>query len=355
MEGRVLNDANPQLHAVRRTRHAAQADRHVLEGVSPHWRTVRRQLRLGHHWVGWALLIALLLSPMMPRLTENAGLSSRDDQHSLWAHMRRSFGLDHHIDHPRVRYWIEWYQQHPDAIERYVRDGQPWLYHVFHEVNERHVPAEIALLPFIESGYNPKARNASGARGLWQLTPQAASEVNLALSPSYDPRHDPVASTRAALDYFQWLSDNWFDNDWILMLAVYNAGVGRVNKAIRLSDTRDFFQLPLPNETRHYVPRLLALSAIIDASDHYGIALPNVPDEPTFMSVRVSRDILFDSLGTQALPASILRDFNPAFQRIVERHQTLLIPLEYAPSVVCHLQARSALADMRGFPCHRMP
>ena len=325
----------------------------MLTGISL-WKILVRQCRLGHHCISWALLVALLLSPLMPDSAAPLSLAPREDRRSLWTHLRLSFSLNHHTDHPHVRYWIKWYQQHPEAIERYIRDSRPWLYYVFYEVDRRHVPGEIALLPFIESGYNPRAQSASGAHGLWQLTAQAASDVNLVLTPTYDPRHDPIASTRAALDYFQWLSANWYGNDWILMLAVYNAGVGRVNKAIHDRHTRDFFKLSLPSETRHYVPRLLALAAIINAPDNYGVKLPEVVNEPTFMSVTLSQDIVLDSLTPQASPgSSTLRDFNPAYQHTVERHQALLIPINLGSSVICQLKAHAALADMARFPCPR--
>lgn len=311
-------------------------------------RTFTRQLRLGHRWVGWPLLIALVLSPLMPQPSEIQPPMYHEDTHSLWVHMRKSFALDHHIDNPRVRDWIEWYQQHPEAIDNYMKDGRPWLYHVFHEVNDRHVPGEIALLPFIESGYNPHARNTSGASGLWQLTPQAASEVGLVFSHDYDPRNDPLESTHAALDYFQWLSDNWYEDDWILMLAVYNAGVGRVNKAIRQANTRNYFKLPLPAETRLYVPRLLALAAIIDAPEHYGIKLPDIPDEPTFVKIRVARPVTLESLGSSALSSRQLRDYNPAYDQVIGRHQVLLVPIDQATDIMCRLKAHSALANDAG-------
>lgn len=301
-------------------------------------------LRHRNHWRKLLLLIALVLSLLMPRPSEYQPPKYHEDTHSLWVNMRQSFALDHHIDNPRVRYWIEWYQQHPEAIDRYIKNGRPWLYHVFHEVNDRHVPGEIALLPFIESGYNPRARNTSGASGLWQLTPQAASEVGLVFSRHYDPRNDPLESTHAALDYFQWLSDNWFNDDWILMLAVYNAGVGRVNKAINQTNTRNYFDLPLPAETRLYVPRLLALAAIIDAPEHYGIHLPDIVDEPTFVSIRVARPVSLESLGSSDLPSRKLRDFNPAYEQTIGRHQVLLVPVAQAPAMMCHLKARSALS-----------
>lgn len=313
---------------------------------------ITRRLRRGHRSVGWMLLIALVMSPLMPEPSEFQAPTYHEDSHSLWVHMRESFALDHHIDNPRVRYWIEWYQQHPDAIDRYMKDARPWLYHVFHEVDARHVPGEIALLPFIESGYNPKARNISGASGMWQLTPQAATEVGLTLSRDYDPRNDPLESTHAALDYFQWLSDNWFDDDWVLMLAVYNAGVGRVNKAIRQANTRNYFDLPLPTETRLYVPRLLALAAIIDAPEHYGIRLPDIPNEPMFKSIRVARPVSLDSLSSTELSSRQLHDFNPAYGQTVGRHQLLLVPVAQAPSIMCRLKARSALSgDTRQLSC----
>lgn len=305
-------------------------------------RTCVRHLRLGHRWL---VLMTLVVSSLMPAPSEFKAPGYDDDSRSLWVNMRQSFALDHHIDNPRVRYWIEWYQQHPEAIDRYMQDARPWIYPVFHEVNARHVPGEIALLPFIESGYNPRAHNISGASGLWQLTPQAASEVGLTFSRDYDPRNDPLESTHAALDYFQWLSDNWFDDDWVLMLAVYNAGVGRVNKAIHQSNTRNYFELPLPYETRLYVPRLLALAAIIDAPEHYGIRLPDIPNEPMFAGIKVARPVSIESLGTAELTSRQLHDINPAYEQTIGRHQILLVPVAQAPNVMCRLKARSALAS----------
>lgn len=303
-----------------------------------------------HPWavIRVLMLIGLVLSPCAPQVTERWPMVS-DESRSVWSVMRRGFLLDHHLDHPRVRYWIEWYQNRPYIIERYVRDAEPWLFYVTQAVEDRGMPSEVALLPFIESGYDPLAKNGKGATGLWQFTSATAQSMGLTASQEHDPRYNPIAATTAALDYFNWLSRYWYNNDWVLMFAVYNAGVGRVNRAIDTAGSRNFWQLPLPGETRDYVPRLLALSAIIDAPHHYGIDLPNVPARPAFVSVKVQRKLPLDAIPTSSTTRETVKALNPAHRTAIERHQELLLPAQQAHGIICKLQTTSVLSASE--PC----
>ena len=295
-----------------------------------------------------ALLMAWALTAYAPYMTDRWP-TVPDERHSVWTVMRHGFLLDHHLDHPRVRYWIKWYQQRPYIIERYIRDAQSWLFYVTQAVEARGMPSEVALLPFIESGYDPLAKNSSGATGLWQFTAATAASVGLDASRTQDARFNPIAATTAALDYFNWMSRYWYDDDWLLMFAVYNAGVGRVNRAIDLSGTRNFWQLPLPSETRYYVPRLLALSAIIDAPDQYGIELPHVPARPAFIRVKLERAMPLNALPATHQVRDTIKALNPAYTHTVDRHQELLLPAEQAHRIICSLQADKMLSRIE--PC----
>lgn len=232
---------------------------------------------------------------------------------SLWQVMRPQMTLDHQTDEKRVGQQLRWLQNHPEYWERLAPRMQRYLPYILHEVSERNLPAELALLPVIESALDPYAFSPYGASGLWQFMRPTAKQYGLQMNSHYDGRRDVIASTHAALDFLEDLHRRF--DDWSLALAAYNAGGGTVSKAVRSGKTKDFFALRLPRETQAYVPRLLAISAVIANPQAFGIQLPPVEN------VDPLREVVLPSPFDVAVVAKVLAlevaeiyDFNPALR-----------------------------------------
>ncbi len=210
----------------------------------------------------------------------------------VWARIRDHSQIFFDFDNPRVAKQRAGYLKHPHYFEEVSKKSQAYSYYITSEVLRRNMPSELALLPFLESAYEINAMSPHGAAGLWQFMPVTARHLSMPQTRLFDARFDIVDSTEAALNYLSWLNKK-LDGDWLLTLAAYNSGLGTVNKAIKknkkLGLPTDFWSLDLPQETKNYVPRLLALQSLVDAPEAYGITLPAIPDAPYFMS-----------LGTQA-------------------------------------------------------
>jgi len=191
------------------------------------------------------------------------------------------------MDSPLVAENEAWYVSRPDYIRRFVDRGSLYLHHIVEEVEKRGMPMEIALLPVIESAFTPKAHSRAKASGLWQFIPSTGKNYGLTQDWWRDNRNDVVAATSAALNYLQRLHDMF--GSWELALAAYNSGEGRVSRAIAANQKKglptDFLSLKLPDETRNYVPRLIAVKNIVLAPASYGIELESVPDQPYFTAV----------------------------------------------------------------------
>jgi len=189
------------------------------------------------------------------------------------------------VDHPWVRAELDWYARNGDYMGRVFARAQRYLHYIADEVGSRGLPMELALLPVVESAFNPFAYSRSHASGLWQFIPGTGKRFELKQDWWQDQRRDVLESTRAALDYLTYLHER-FNGDWMLAVAAYNYGSGNVTRAIRRNESlgrdTDFFSLSLPGETRAYVPKLLALGQIVRNPEAYGIALPPIPDAPYF-------------------------------------------------------------------------
>ncbi len=192
------------------------------------------------------------------------------------------------VSHPRVDREIQWLQRNPDYLTRVLGRAQRYLHHVANEVEARSLPADLALLPVVESAFNPFAYSRAHASGLWQFIAPTGERYGLHRNYWKDERRDVLESTRAALDYLTELNAR-FDGDWFLAIAAYNYGSGHVQRAINrnkaLGRRTDFFSLSLPAETRAYVPKLIALAKMVSEPDKYGFYLPPVPDTPYFRVV----------------------------------------------------------------------
>jgi membrane-bound lytic murein transglycosylase D len=196
----------------------------------------------------------------------------------MWERMRSGFALAE-LNAAPIQVQLDRMERHPRDIERLLRRGEPYLFYILTRLEERGLPAELALLPVIESAFDPFAVSPAGATGIWQFMPVTAEHTGLRRDWWYDGRRDIIAATEAALDYLGELRER-FDGDWLLALAAYNAGSAKIKGAIRhnhsMGQPVDFWHLPLPRETRDYVPRLLALQAIIRDPGTHGIRLPRL-------------------------------------------------------------------------------
>lgn len=210
------------------------------------------------------------------------------DNDTIWARVRSGYQLDQAIEHPLIDDALAWYRKNPTFVYRSTERSSRYMHYVASAIQQRNMPTELALLPFIESAYDPFAYSRSGASGLWQFVPRTATSFGLTRNWWYDGRKDVVASTDAALTYLQYLHDK-FDGDWLIAIAAYNFGEGSLQRAIdenkRQGRPTDFWHLNLRQETRTYVPRLLALAKIVNAPHRYGINLYAIPDRAYFAAV----------------------------------------------------------------------
>ena len=236
----------------------------------------------------------------------------------LLERLRGGFALPP-VEHASITQQADWFARHPAYLERVFNRARPYLPHVADEVEARGLPAELAFLPVIESAFDPFAYSHGRAAGLWQFIPGTGTRFGLKQNWWYDGRRDVVESTRAALDYLEYLH-GMFDGDWLLAVAAYNCGEGTVGRAIRnnrsAGQPTDFWSLRLPAETRGYVPRLLGLAAVLAEPGRYQLELPLIPNTPAFTAVELEGQI---DLGIAAELAGIelaeLQALNPGFNR----------------------------------------
>ena len=183
----------------------------------------------------------------------------------LFERMRAGFVLDD-VDHATVEREVRWFASHPTYLDRTFKRGERYLYHIVNEIEARKMPLELALLPVVESAFNPVAYSRARASGLWQFIPGTGRRYDLKQNWYYDGRRDVIAATSAALDYLEFLSEE-FDGDWLLAVAAYNCGEANIARAVKRNRAAgkptDFFSLKLPRETRAYVPKLLAMRRIV--------------------------------------------------------------------------------------------
>jgi membrane-bound lytic murein transglycosylase D len=251
----------------------------------------------------------------------------------MWDRIRRGFAIPN-LRNERVDYWTDYYASHPQSVLLMSQRAGKYLYYIVDELNRRGLPTELALLPFVESAYNPNALSRSQASGLWQFIPSTGQHYKLEQNWWRDQRRDPVASTQAALDYLSYLYD--FQGDWYLALASYNWGEGAVkramDKAANAGKPTGYTALDMPDETRNYVPKLQAIKNIIARPDKFGITLPGVSNTPYFTTVHKSRDM--DIAVAAALAEMPLEDFqalNPSYNRpvmLAAHNPALHLPLD---------------------------
>jgi membrane-bound lytic murein transglycosylase D len=235
----------------------------------------------------------------------------------LWERIRRGFGMPD-LDNRLVRAKVDWYVSRPEYLQRTFERSRRYLYYIVEELEKRGMPTELALLPMIESSFNPMAYSRAHASGLWQFIPPTGKRYSLQQNWWYDGRRDVIASTGAALDYLEKLYDML--GDWQLALASYNWGENAVKRAVDRNLSAglepEYVLLSMPPETRQYIPKLQAMKNIISNPAAYGVALEPIPNQPYFATVQKPRAIDVQLAAKLAeLPVEEFVALNPGFSR----------------------------------------
>ncbi|MFT3741828.1 MAG: transglycosylase SLT domain-containing protein [Gammaproteobacteria bacterium] len=259
---------------------------------------------------------------------------------SLWVSMSHSFVLNHQVNQPAVQKQIAWLQTHQRSLYALLQSSAPYISYVYGQAKQKGIPGEIALLPIVESRFNPYATSPVGATGLWQIMPKTAPDLGLKSNKAYDGRRDIVASTHAALNYLNSLNQ-MFNNNWELALASYNWGPGNIQKAVKKQkkwyQRASYWSLKMPAETQGYVPKLLALAEVIQNPARYGITLPNVTAQPKLASVKVPAQVDLKQVAqAHGISIQTMQKLNPGYSKMATMAgapNTLLVPIEKAQAV----------------------
>ena len=261
----------------------------------------------------------------------------------LWDRIRTGFSMPN-LSSPIVQDRQIWYASRPSYVKHMVERSKRYLYYIVEELEKRGMPTELALLPMVESAFNPMAYSRAHASGLWQFIPSTGKSYHLQQNSWYDGRRDVVASTSAALDYLQFLYE--MHGDWHLALASYNWGENAVARAIEKNRAKrlptDYLSLTMPNETRYYVPKLQALKNIIANPHSFGVDLEPVPNSPYFVTVEKTRDIDVRLAAKLAdMPLSEFLALNPGHNRpviVANGSPALVLPADKADLFLANLE-----------------
>jgi membrane-bound lytic murein transglycosylase D len=275
-------------------------------------------------------------------------LDDRASQTDLWARVRAGFAMPD-LDSDLVHNREQWYATRPDYVQRMTQRGGRYLFHIVEELERRRMPSELALLPFIESAFNPQAISTAKASGMWQFMSATGRDFSLKQNVFRDDRRDVLASTRAALDYLQRLHAQF--GDWHLALAAYNWGEGNVQRAIaknqKLGLATDYASLSMPNETQYYVPKLQAVKNIVARPADFALELPPLRNHPYFLSVPIERDMDVDvAVRLAGIRIDEFQTLNPQMNKpviLAAGTPQILLPYDNANQFV------------RALPSHRGP
>jgi membrane-bound lytic murein transglycosylase D len=257
---------------------------------------------------------------------------------SVWNNMSHEFKLNHKTESSQVQAEIRKLLADQNKFYSILKAAGPYIYFIYQQTKALGLPAEIALIPIIESEFNPNDHSNKGATGLWQLMPATAQELGVKVKSSYDGRRSVTASTKAALAYFNDLG-NTFNGNWYLAIAAYNCGQMRIASAERRSGSHSFWNLPLPRETKYYVPKLLAVAAIIENPKKYGVRLPETINKPYFAELKVKKSVDLQQIAKKSgIEIKTLHTLNPDYNHgpalpNKKGSYTLLVPANKAPAV----------------------
>lgn len=264
--------------------------------------------------------------PRVPELPLTIDLTLRSTD--LWERVRNGFAMAD-LNDDLVLHYQRWYQSRPEGLRMMIERSRPYLHHIVEELEIRGMPSELALLPMVESGFNPMALSSAAASGLWQFIPATGRRFNLQQDWWQDERRDVLASTGAALDYLQTIYD--MHGDWHLALASYNWGEGAVKRAIERNEARglptDYPNLTMPKETRHYVPKLQALKNILGNPETFArLGLPFISNSPYLATTSSSRPMDVKVAARLAnMSVEEFRHLNPSHNRPVIKPDTPVV------------------------------
>ena len=286
----------------------------------------------------------LFLSCSSSQNLSHMGFIPKSAYNSIWDRMQSDYMLPNNYGAiPAVSAYIKWYAKHPEHVNKILDNSALYMHFVLEKIEERGLPGELALMPFIESNFDPFAYSAAGATGIWQIMPGTASGYGVSINWWYDGRRDIVVATKTSLDYLTYLH-NFFDHNWLYAIAAYDSGEGTVRHAVRKQLRKkvvDFWSLDLPMETRSYVPKLLALKEIISNAAAYGIKLPDTPNSSYFSTFTLPSQVDLAKVASSAkINMSMLRKLNPAYRRgftTPNSKAQILIPFDKAEEFKHHL------------------
>ncbi len=277
----------------------------------------------------------------------------------LWTRIIKGYAIPD-VNHPFVAKWEQWYSSRPDYVARMIDRSRRYLYHIVLEVERRRMPLEIALLPMVESAYNPVALSSARAAGIWQFMPSTGKHFGLQQNFWFDSRRDVLAATDGALNYLQKLHDQF--NDWQLALAGYNWGEGNVARAVaknqRAGLPTDYASIDMPDETRNYLPKLQAVKNIVADPGKYGLELADIPDAPYFAVVRTTKQMDLKRAAELAeMPLDEFQSLNPHHNRPViagaDEH-AILLPIDRAELFAAKLDLLDQpLVSWQAYRLHR--
>ncbi len=283
--------------------------------------------------------------PILPSSHYPSSSVLPEEHDHIWQRISQGYQLSHGVtNNHRIDKERLWYANRIKNLENIAKSSAPYIHYIVESLEQRNMPLELALLPVIESAYNPMASSSARAAGLWQFMPHTGRNFKLEQNQWLDARRDVTRSTQAAIDYLAYLN-KMFDGDWLLTLAAYNSGEGTVGRAIRNNRAQgkptDYWNLDLPRETQAYIPRLIAVAQIFSSPQAYGLNLPEVANKPYFAKVKLNHDLEFERLAKLAnLSQEELRRLNPAFNYNLVQASTghILVPVTQAK----HLEQRLA-------------
>ena len=243
---------------------------------------------------------------------------SLQNDNDVWQRIRGQITFDV-PENRRVAVQRDWYVKHPSYLNRVAKRAEPFLYYIVEELEKNNVPIELALLPIVESAFDPFAYSHGRASGMWQFVPGTGTRFGMKQNWWYDGRRDVIASTEGAIKYMKYLH-KYFDGDWLLALAAYNSGEGRVRRAVnknkRKGKNTDFWALDLPKETKAYVPKLLALADIIKRPEQFNLSLYEITNEEVISQVDIKSQLdLAKAASLADLSLTELQRLNPGFNR----------------------------------------
>jgi peptidoglycan lytic transglycosylase D len=264
-------------------------------------------------------------------------VAKQHEYSDVWMLLKDGLELDRHIDKRSVKDKTAWFKRNQEYIDRVASRAEPYLFHIITKLKERDMPLDIALLPIVESAYQPFAYSPARASGIWQFIPGTGKRYGLKQNWWYDGRRDIVAATDAALDYLEALHKQ-FNGNWFHALAAYNSGEGNVARAIRRNKKKgkktDFWSLRLPRETRNYVPSLLAIAEVLKHSDKHNINFNTIANKPYFENIDIGSQIDLATVSKlSGLSIDEVYTLNPGFNRWAtdpKGPHRLLIPVDKA-------------------------